>query len=176
MRILTAAVLSCLSATAAAGDVYRWVDGNGVVHYSDKPQAPSDKPAALPQLQTFKPGNPPSGFATPPPAAAKNGATAAADAIAIVSPAPDETIRDADGKFTVSVNVNLREGEGLVYYLDGNAVNAQPTPSTAFLYSGVDRGEHSVTVAMVGADGHEVARAATVTIHMKPPMAQRHGG
>jgi Domain of unknown function (DUF4124) len=30
-----AALLGVLSATAAAGSVYQWVDGNGVVHYDD---------------------------------------------------------------------------------------------------------------------------------------------
>ncbi len=59
MRNLIALTLACFSLVAAAGDVYRWVDSSGVVHYSDKPQAPNDKPAVLPHLQTYAPGAPP---------------------------------------------------------------------------------------------------------------------
>ncbi len=166
MRNLIALTFACLSFAAAAGDVYRWVDSSGVVHYSDKPQAPNDKPAVLPHLQTYAPGAAPSAFAQD---AAAAGTGPAAAAIAITSPEPDETIRDAEGKFTVTVSANPQHGEGLVFYLDGTAQNAQPTPSTAFLYSAVERGDHSVSAALVAGNGKELARTEAVTIHMKPP-------
>ncbi len=174
MRILIAALLACSGAgfglAAAADEVYRWVDSSGVVHYSDKPQAPTDKPVALPHLQTYKPGAAPAGAAgaTDQPGAGRP----AASEISISSPAQDETIRDAEGKFTVTVSANPQAGQGLIYYLDGAAQNRQPTPSTAFLYSGVERGEHRVAAALVDGNGDEVARSAEVTINMKPPSAR----
>ncbi len=167
MRTLIALTLACLSGTVTAADVYRWVDSNGVVHYSDKPQAPSDKPVSLPHLQTYAPGSAPPGFAAAPTPGKEAAAT-----ISIASPAADETIRDAEGKFTVTVNAELQAGQGLVFYLDGAAQNQQPTPSTAYLFNGVERGEHTVAAALVGGDGHEVARSETVTIHMKPPSVR----
>ena len=170
MRKLIAVTLACLSLAAAADEVYRWVDSSGVVHYSDKPQAPSDKPVALPHLQTYAPGSAPPGF-VPAPAAA-GAAKAAATAISIASPAPEETIRDAEGKFTVTVNASPQAGEGLIFYLDGTAQNQDPTPSTAFLYSGVERGQHSISAALVGSDSHELARTEAVTIYMMPPTAR----
>jgi hypothetical protein len=170
MRKLLILPLACLSLAAAAGDVYRWVDSNGVVHYSDKPLAPNDKPAALPHLQTYAPGAAPTGFAPAPGGAAA--AKPAGPAITIASPAPDETIRDAEGKFTVTVNAELQSGEGLIFFLDGSPENPQPTPSTAFLYTGVERGEHSVSAALIGAGGEELARTEAVAIHVKPPSAR----
>jgi len=171
MRKLLILPLACLSLAAAAGDVYRWVDSSGVVHYSDKPLAPNDKPATLPHLQTYAPGAAPSGFA---PAAASGPAAAkpAGPVISIASPQPDETIRDAEGKFTVTVNADLQSGEGLIFFLDGAPENPQPTPSTAFLYTGVERGEHSVSAALIGGGGEELARTEAVAIHMKPPSAR----
>ena len=168
MRKTIALILACLGcAMASADDVYRWVDSNGVVHYSDKPQAPNDKPVVLPHLQTYAPGAAPAGLA---PASAGGGpAKPAAPAIAITSPEPEETIRDAEGKFTVTVSAAPEPGEGLIFYLDGTAQNEQPTPSTAFLYTGVERGQHSVAAALMGANGQEVAHSDTVTIFMKPP-------
>lgn len=174
MRILIAVLLAWSGAgfalAAAADEVYRWVDSDGVVHYSDKPLAPTDKPVALPHLQTYKPGASPGGAAG---AADQPGAGAPGPSeISISSPAQDETIRDAEGKFTVTVAANPQPGQGLIYYLDGSAQNHQPTPSTAFLYSGVDRGEHRVAAALVNGNGEEIARTAEVTINMKPPAAR----
>jgi hypothetical protein len=180
MRTSTALLLACLSSAAAAADVYRWVDDKGVVHYSDKPLAPNDRPASLPQLQTYNHGGTPPGF-QPAPAAPAAGAGAApaaasrsnAHAFAITSPAPDETIRDADGKFTVTVAADLGPGQGVVYYLDGAAENKEPTPSTAFLYARVDRGEHALSAALVDANGSEIERAGPVTIYVKPPAVKK---
>jgi len=174
MRILIAVTLVCLSSTALAGDVYRWTDDKGVVHYSDKPQAPSDKPAELPHLQTYSHGSNPPGLPKLPETAAPAAApkAEAAGGFTIASPAPDETIRDAEGKFTVTVSGSLQAGEGVIYYLDGTAENKEPTPSTAFLYARVERGEHSVSAALIGADGRELDRTPAVTVHVKPPIAK----
>jgi hypothetical protein len=174
MRTLTALLLACLSAAAAAADVYRWTDDKGVVHYSDKPQSPADKPVALPDLQTYNhKANPPASapLADAPVAAAK---AEGGGPFVITSPAPDETIRDADGKFTVTVAATLKEGQGIVYYLDGAAENQEPTPSTAFLYARVERGEHSVSAALVDAGGKELEHTAPVTVHVKPPTAKKN--
>jgi hypothetical protein len=169
MRIFSAVFLAWLSFAAIAADVYRWVDSQGVVHYSDKPQAPNDKPVALPHLQTYAAGSGAPAFT-----AAETGSPAktAAAPISISSPAPDETIRDAEGKFTVTVAANPGPGEGLVYFLDGVAQNSQPTPSTALLFSGVERGQHSISAALIGGDGEQLARSADVTINMKPPSVR----
>lgn len=171
MRTLLVLTLACLS-SAVLADVYRWTDDKGVVHYSDKPQTPTDKPAELPHLQTYSHSATPPGFSPAPadPGARPARAAAAAD-FAITSPAQDETIRDPEGKFTVTVSADLQSGQGVIYYLDGTAENAQPTPSTAFLYARVDRGEHTVSAALIGADGAELARTPPVTVHLKQPSA-----
>jgi len=174
MRTLIAVTLACLSSAALAADVYRWTDDKGVVHYSDKPQTPADKPAELPHLQTYNHSSspPPSAPLADTPAKPAKAEAAAGGAFAITSPAPDETIRDAEGKFTVAVSGTLQPGEGVIYYLDGSAENQEPTPSTAFLYARVERGEHSVSAALIGADGHELERTPAVAIHVKPPIAK----
>jgi hypothetical protein len=178
MRKLTVVSLSCLglvlAATAAAADVYRWVDDKGVVHYGDKPQHPGDQPVALPQLQTYKSGTAPPGFDNSADASssANPKVPAAATSIAITAPEADETIRDADGKVQVNVSGQPGHGQGLVYYLDGTAQNEAPTSATSYLMSGVERGDHNIAVALVGTDGQELSRSAAVTIHMMPPRAK----
>lgn len=165
-------LFALLPPSLAAAEVYRWVDKNGVVHYADKPQAPDAKPAALPPLQTFKAGSTP---ALDPVGgdAASNANTAPADtsSLRINSPAAGETIRDAQGEFTVAVAAAPAPGQAFVYYLDGAPQNAAPTPSTALLFTGVERGTHTLSVARVDAGGHELGRSPPVTIFMKPPTA-----
>ncbi|MDI3260650.1 MAG: DUF4124 domain-containing protein [Sinobacteraceae bacterium] len=170
MRPLACLFLLGLGFAAAAADVYRWVDKDGVVHYSDKPPTPDAQPAQLPPLQTYKAGAPPEFSAT----AEASATPAPAPTVKITAPPQEATIRDAEGRLDVAVAAQLEAGEGIVYYLDGTPVNPQPTPSTTFVYTGIERGEHQVAAALVGADGRVLARSAPVTIYMKPPMVPRH--
>ena len=50
--LLLLALLGPVVATAAATYTYRWVDSNGVVHYSDHPPAGAEK-VLLPSAQTY---------------------------------------------------------------------------------------------------------------------------
>lgn len=155
-----------LCAATVQADVYRWVDRDGVVHYGDRPQAADAKPAQLPPLQTY-----PAGSAPPLPDTTA-AAPAARPSVSISSPAPDETIRENSGQLGVRVEARLQPGQGLLYYLDGVAQNASPTPSTAFMLTGVERGEHSISVAVVDAGGTELGRSEAVTVHFKPPSVR----
>ena len=54
--LLTAAALAAAWSTAAdAAEIYRWVDADGVVHYSD--EKPDDEPFATLQLDDTRPAN-----------------------------------------------------------------------------------------------------------------------
>lgn len=148
----------------ACAEVYRHVDENGVVHYSDKP-APGARPADLPPLQVMPPLDvapeepPPTRRAAPKPG------------VRILTPQPDETFREADGRLFVAVSLDapLPEGHGLRYLLDGQAQHAKPLQQQEFVFENVERGEHRVSVAVVDGSGREVARTPAVVVHMKPP-------
>jgi len=164
-------LLSLLVVATAQAEVYRSVDANGVVHYTDKPQSPTDKPVALPPLQTYRAGT------LTPAVAGDSGAPANKPAVpasvTITEPAAEQTFRgDSDRNVPVSVNASLDQGAGLVFYLDGTAQNKTPTPSTAFLMTNVERGQHSISVALVDAAGKEEARSPSVTFYMMPSTAK----
>jgi hypothetical protein len=55
-----------------------------------------------------------------------------------------------------------------VYYLDGTA-QGSPTPATSYQLTGVERGEHHVSVGAVDSSGKELGRSDAVTIYAKPP-------
>lgn len=168
MRIATLIVLAAVALPASA-EVYRWTDAKGVVHYTDKPPAADAKPVELPPLQTFSAAP----AATPQPADDAVAAPVRAH-IAITEPAPAATIRDPEGNVSVVVDGAVDSGQGLIYLLDGKPQNAPPTPSSAYLITGVERGEHQISASLVDANGHELARAAAVTIFMMPsPVIRR---
>lgn len=170
MRTACLILLLTLAAPATA-EVYRYVDEHGVVHYTDKPPSKDAKPASLPPLQTFpagrlpEPETPAEPEPGPPPKLA----------VRIDAPAPDQTFRDPSGTVVVAASVKpaLPGGYGLIYYVDGAAATAEPVQTTGFTLSGLERGEHRIAVAVVDAEGHEVARSPTVAVHLKPPSVRR---
>jgi len=171
MRILLASLVMLLAGAAAAADpVYKWVDENGVVHYTDKPPSENAKPVKLPPLQTYKGGTNPnlSKFDKGP----QGGKAAGAAQIDLVTPAPDETFRGGERTVPVAVVVTpqLKEGQRLIYLLDGTP-QATPTTDTSFAFTGVDRGTHTASVTLVDEAGNPLATSKTVTFHMKPPIA-----
>jgi hypothetical protein len=172
-------ILLLLIALPATAQVYRWVDKEGVVHYADKPQTPDAKPAELPKLQALTPrefigGTPQAASTQPAPAE-----TTSAAAPIILTPAPNETIRDAELRVNISVGDVPPPGQAYVYYVDGAAQNSAPSGATSWTATGIERGSHQASVAVVDGQGAETARSAPVTFFMKPPdinMVKRANG
>lgn len=176
MRSLSCLFLLLCAATVSAEDkVYRYVDEKGVVHYTDKPPAKDSKPVNLPKLQTFSGagiGNAGGASASKKKAEDKIPAMPTFS-LAINSPTPDETLRDAARSVGVSVTIlpALVSGFGLVYLLDGQAQNEQPLSQTSFTIQNIERGTHEISVNLVDAEGKLVA-SSSVTVHSKPPVAR----
>lgn len=170
------ALTALATATAARAEVYRHVDQDGVVHYSDQPPTKGAKPIVLPPIQVIGPlGRPTAGSSPAAAAVVEPDLTGAAPlSVSIMSPTADETFRGDDRLLPVSVRMNrpLPDGYGLLYLLDGSAQNAAPIRALNFTLEGVERGEHMVAVATVDSSGREVARTAPVIVHMKPPAVQ----
>ena len=176
MRMIIALASVLIATPILAGDpVYRWVDKAGVVHYGGQPPSKDAKPATLPEIQTY------SGRAankalplSPLDTSVKPAATAPIKEMRILSPVQDEIFRDLQAGVSVAVAVlpALPTGAGVVFYLDGAAKNAKPSPVTSMTFNGVERGEHTVTAAAVDATGKELMRAPPVTFHAKPPIAK----
>ena len=174
--LLTIGLFTLCSAQSAvaADEIYRWVDKDGVIHYGGQPPSKDAKPAALPDIQTYshRAGN--KALPVSPADASAKPVTAAVKEMRILAPVQDEVFRDAQGSISVSVAVlpALPPGAGVLFYLDGAAKNARPSPATSMTFNGVERGEHSVTAAVVDASGKELMRAPPVTFHNKPPAAR----
>ena len=164
MRIFIALSLSLVAGLASAQQVYKWKDANGIVHYGDKPMNSEAAPADLPALQIYGLSNGKKATRTGAPYGG-NGPHGE-----ITQPGADSILRQAEGKFTVNVDVTpaLSFGQNLLYFLDGTQQNRTATQATSFQYFGAGRGDHMVSVAVVDDGGHELSRSEPVIVHVQP--------
>lgn len=169
MRHLLFLLLPLAFAASAKDEVYKWVDKDGNVHYTDKPPTADAKPAELPKLHIYRGDQVPAldAYAPEPQKAG------APPAVRIVAPAADETFRGTQDSVSVSVMVTpgLGPGHKLLYHLDG-APQGGPTQSLSATLTGAYRGSHSIFVALMDENGREIGRSPPVRVHMKPPIAR----
>lgn len=164
-RFQLAIILAAMVAgtTAFGATTYKWVDKDGVVHYSDQPH-PGAKVVQLPGLSGFS--EPPAGSA----AASGKSQSAAAKVyreFEITSPKTKETLHANDGKVPVTVALApaLKRTHKLVYALDGKTAGA--TRATSLTLTHVVRGTHTLSVKVEDAQGDTVAEAPPVTFYVR---------
>jgi Domain of unknown function (DUF4124) len=171
--LIFALLLLPVLAVAADQVVYRWVDQNGVVHYSDQPHPGAVKvDLGAPQVVNFKVQATvaaPAVATTPPKAAPPH------YDIRILAPAPGTTLWLADFEADVDVSVSpaLASPYQLQYELDGSALG-RPTTSTRLRVKDVYRGTHTLTVTALAPDGATAGSASSTFYVHHPSDANRN--
>ncbi len=161
------AAIALVWATALPAAVYKSVDSQGNVVYTDEPSGDA-KPVKLPPLSTVP--APRYKSSAPSSAAVEQSAEAANyQRVSIVSPTQDETLRDNTGAVPVNVvtepELNSAAGHRFKYYIDGQA-QGKPTASGRIIFENLDRGAHSVEAAVVDSDGQELIRSSSVSFFL----------
>ncbi len=155
-----------VSAPVPADEIYRWVDGNGQVHYSDVPRDGAEQIELNPAQAFSAPA-----VARPAPAASQTAAEPAEvyAALEIVSPTQEETIWNTGGIITVSVSPEpaLKPGHSLNIYYDGRLIAAKAPRATSVQLSEVYRGEHRISAEILDVNGRAVKQAQPVTFFYK---------
>ncbi|HEY3858566.1 MAG TPA: DUF4124 domain-containing protein [Gammaproteobacteria bacterium] len=171
MRYMAGLVLTLflIPSLGAADTLYKWVDAQGNVHYSDKP-APGATKINIPKAATFTPPAPMP--VTSDAHGDRQQAAASPTVISISSPEDQATLWNTD---TVTVNVSvtpsLPPGGHLTIAVDGNSQTATGTSAT---FKDLDRGQHTASAAVTGSRGTTLS-AKPVTffiqrgIQKKPP-------
>lgn len=147
---------------AQAQTVYRWVDTQGNVHYSDHPHPGADK-VVLPKTQTFVP--PAVSSIAPTEPLPPVTPTAGYSSFALASPGSEATLWYTH-EVTVSVALApaLRPGDSLTYHLDGKTIG--PTTATTVTFKDVDRGEHKASAVLTAQNGASLT-AGPVTFFVR---------
>ena len=160
MELRPVFILLCLVAagTAAAQEAYRWVDEDGVVHYSDRPREGAEAiRLPEPNVATIPRRTPRS--AQPDEADSEAGEPATGyTSIEIVSPKAEETLWNIEGVLSVSVALQpgLQPGHQVRAYFDGEM---QPVSGTSFQLQEVWRGVHNLQVEVVDGTGKLMIRS-----------------
>ncbi len=161
---LTALLL--LTPALAGAEVYRWVDSEGVTHYSDEPRIGAERiDPGEPSVIPMAPDMPRAASGRDP---AEGGAYRR---FAIVRPEPDATLRGHPGDVNVALALEpgLRGGHSLTLLLDGEPAPRQPGDSLQVVLPSMPRGTHTLQARIENQDGRVVAETDRVTFYMHRP-------
>lgn len=165
MRILILTLLCVLASSASAG-IFKHVDKDGNVTYTDAPTSMKDKAVNPSPMTTF----------TPPPAPNTASGTSTKDkqeqaptsytSLLITSPANNQAIRANSGSITVGVQsvpaLDVAAGHRYVLTVDG-----QPQPGSQsgnISVSGLARGSHTLSVQIQDSDNTVLASSSAVQV------------
>jgi hypothetical protein len=167
MRAIVFTLLSVLCTAAFAATVYKWVDENGVTHYSDQPHENAQK-VTVAQPQTYKAPKPPA--PQPSPAAAAPKDASVYSSCAVTQPTNEDTFPNATSvDAAVATNPAVRAGDEVVLLLDGSRVASFPPSGGATTINGVDRGSHSLQAIIRDGTGQVVCQGASITFTLLQP-------
>ena len=165
--------LSLLASTyAAAAEIYKTVDKDGRVTYSDTPPVNTNaKPIELKSINT-----------TPPPIVTPNNTAVNAPGsiqddktyeLKILAPANGTTLMANERSITISVSLNqsLQNADVFAYKIDGNILTK--TTESSFTLNEPPRGEHSLTVDVVDSEGNTLAQSDATTIVVMRPLPKQ---
>jgi hypothetical protein len=146
--------------------VYRWIDSQGVVHFSDTPHVGADQYHA-PKAQSFTsptvPSKKQSMQSKPDVHLYKN--------VIISEPLNESTLRNNQGSFLVAVELSpaLFSGDNLQLLIDGTPYGT-PQTEVVFEVDGIHRGAHTLQIQVVNSKGTVLKTSEKITIFMHRPI------
>jgi len=167
MHICRCAIaLGLLAASFAQGAaVYKWIDADGVVHYSDQPEPGSEKIYTDTAPTGFVADKSSSGTSQP---AAKNPAGANYQRFDIASPAASQGFYAEPVPVRLELVPGLRAEHSLAWSLNGKALDDQAN-STQFVLDELPRGTYVLTATITDASTNQTAFVQSVTFYMQQP-------
>jgi hypothetical protein len=170
MRLALFTLMSIVCAVAYSATVYKWVDENGVTHYSDQPHENAEK-VHVAAPQTYK--------ATPVPARAggPNGPAPEPQqqpndyqSCEITSPTNNETLPNAFSvNAAVQVSPTPHDGDQLLLLLDGNPVPNFPSGGGSLTIAPIERGSHSMQAIVQDSKGRTLCQSSNVSFTILQP-------
>jgi Domain of unknown function (DUF4124) len=165
---LALSLLTALSVQAAV--IYRWVDTDGVVHYSDQESPGSERiVTSAPNTSAAGPRGAPAASAQ----AARRPANGSLDytEITISSPQTDQTFFGND-PIAVHLNLNpgLKAGHSVAWHLNGKQLDDQKD-AVSFSIARLDRGTYSVMATITDQQTGESQNSNSVTFFVRQASA-----
>jgi len=173
--IKTSVLLSALIAlnTSAQADIYKSVNDEGVIEYSDQPRDGAEKiKVKNPQSITLPKGADVFTSDNPSTNATTEG-EATYQRVTITQPANDSAFNSGNGLVSVSSETTpaLQPGHSLQLVMDGTPYNSNQSGS--FGLSNVDRGTHQLQVNVIDSAGKTITSSDITTFTLHRPQAPR---
>jgi hypothetical protein len=164
MRIALILAGMMLSLAAAPQEIYRWVDKEGVVHYSDQPGAPDAERVEIARSNEYE--APESGDVAPDD---QSPAPPPYDYLIITQPTQDQVFFGADASVAVTAELGgtLQRDHTLEIFLDGNSVPADGGGSV--LLPNLERGTHILRASVFDQNGAALISTKEVAFHVRQP-------
>jgi len=166
----TSLLLLCALPVAAATEIWRWVDANGVVHFSDQRvpgaervtiDARTGAPVAVAAPAPRAPERPASSTARPEPPFRYTQCS-------IALPEADQTLNFGEpAVVSLDVRPRLRDGHRVRAQLNGDAVAGWATGSLGHTLNDLPRGSYTIAVQITSNDGRVQCTAQPVTFHVR---------
>ncbi len=174
-RVMKVIVFLLLMTTICASNaqIYKWVDSQGGVHFSDTPHAgaqiitlPDENNSSSPSSIPPKTSPEPNELQDQSSVKLKHSYTQ----IGIVQPESGATIRNNQGFVTVTAQTepDLYPGDKLQLLYD-NAVLGEPQKNPVFEINGMYRGSHTLAVQVIDEDGNVIDSSDPITIYVFRP-------
>jgi len=168
LLLMLALAAPVVCSTAAAADVWKWVDEKGITHYSDQPVAGATKI----EVRTGNViGTAPGGSFSS--GSSSSSAAPAADPdyrnFEIWRPEPDQSIINTGGQVNVEIRVepSVLPLHQLALYLDGKLVTGFPRNTLSYGLTDVTRGAHSVSAVIMDQYSKTILESPTVVFHVR---------
>jgi hypothetical protein len=159
-------ILLVLVACQANAEIYKSINADGEVVYSDTPSKGAET-VKMPALPTY----------TPPPVPASSYSPAQTEekkdyykTFAFISPVNEETVRNNLGILNIEAKLTPvlqgRLGHRVQFYLNGEPYG-EPVGKTSLTISNLDRGEYTLSAAVVDSAGAAQITTDDVVVYMK---------
>jgi len=157
-------IATLMVAGVVFGQAYKWVDKEGIVHYSDRPAPGAERI----QLPTSKPSSRPYRQPVPRSISAANSAGQARPAekekpfayksLAFTAPVAEETLWNIEGVLSVSLDLRpgLQPGHRVRVFIDGTP---KMVAGTSFQLEEVYRGVHNLQAEVLDETGKMMIRS-----------------
>ena len=160
-----------VSLAASSQEIYRWVDKNGVVHFSDQPGAPNAELITVlePNVSDAQgDGSEPASAAVARRSEPEEPEVAAYDSLAIVSPTPDQVFFGADAvvSATAELGGTLRPDHSVVFFLNGNRHEASGLSAE---FANLARGSYFLRASILDQAGRPVISSQQISFHVRQP-------
>lgn len=162
---------SLFAASACLAQAYRWVDDDGVVHYSDRPREGAEE-IRLPKANTVSVRR----YAEPEAGGDGDPAEPAEDfkyeSLTIASPMAEETLWNIEGILRVQLALTpaLKRGHLVRVYFDGEP---QTATGTSFQIDEVWRGAHNLQAEVLDENGRLMIRSKPQRFYVQQSKVRR---